>query len=84
MTMFDTPTRSELMAEFDEAEELRAERRAIDADPGPEEPRSCTRCDGGGEVYWNPSHIGDPQLEQSAPCPRCDGSATEPGTGAST
>jgi DnaJ-class molecular chaperone len=58
--------------------------RVIDADPGPEEPRSCLRCDGGGEVYWNPSHIGDPQLEQSAPCPRCDGSATEPGTGAST
>jgi hypothetical protein len=60
------------------------ERRAIDADPGPEEPRSCLQCGDSGEIHWNPSHIGDPQLEQSAPCPRCDGSATEPGTGAST
>jgi len=21
----------------------------------------CAQCDGGGEVAWNPSHIGDPQ-----------------------
>ena len=77
MTMFDTPTRSELMAEFDYAEELRAERIAREADPGPEEPRSCLQCDGGGEVAWNPSHIGDPQLERTATCPRCGGEGVE-------
>ncbi len=40
--------------------------------------RQCTRCDGGGEVYWNPSPINDPQLEEAATCPRCDGEGTEP------
>lgn len=28
-------------------------------------------CDGGGEVTWNPSRIGDPQCEQSGPCGGC-------------
>ncbi len=42
-----------------------------------EAPR-CPRCDGGGEVHWNPSPIGDPQCEESATCPRCGGDGTEP------
>jgi hypothetical protein len=72
MSMFDTTTRSELMAEFDEAEGLRAERMAREANPGPEEPRTtCPECDGGGEVTWNPSPIGDPQDVMTARCPTC-------------
>ena len=67
MSMFDTATRSELMAEFDYAEELRAERIAR-ADPGPEEPRSrppdegCPVCGDEG---------GDETPGRSGRCPMC-------------
>ena len=43
----------------------------------------CTQCDGGGEVTWNPSHIGDPQDVMTARCPTCLGEGeveTEPDT----
>jgi hypothetical protein len=58
--------------------EERLAREAIPPMPGSSGPRTCTKCDGGGEVHWNPSPINDPQLEQSATCPRCDGKGTEP------
>jgi len=45
----------------------------IEPDPGPEGYRSCPRCDGGGEVTWNPSVRNDPQCEESATCPVCRG-----------
>jgi hypothetical protein len=72
MSMFD-----ELMAEFDKAHQRRADpvlRTMLygvdyygDRDP------TCPRCDGGGEVTWNPSPINDPQCVETATCPRCEG-----------
>jgi hypothetical protein len=56
----------------------------LEADPGPEEPRTCQQCYGGGEVHWNPSPFNDPQCDESATCPRCDGEGVEPGAGTST
>jgi len=38
----------------------------------------CPQCDGGGEVAWNPSSIGDPQDVMTARCPRCEGEGREP------
>ncbi len=44
----------------------------------------CQRCDGGGEIAWNPSPFGDPQDVETATCPRCDGSGAEPDEQATT
>ena len=33
----------------------------------------CPDCDGAGEVYRNPSWIGDPQCVESATCSTCRG-----------
>jgi DnaJ-class molecular chaperone len=38
-----------------------------------EDPHTCPRCGGGGEVTWNPSVRNDPQCEESATCPVCRG-----------
>jgi len=73
MSMFDTPTRSELMAEFDEAEELRAERMARKRELTAGDADTCPDCDGGGEVAWNPSPINDPQDVETERCPTCRG-----------
>jgi DnaJ-class molecular chaperone len=78
MSWFDAAQRAELMA-------IAAQnRRALDANPGPEDPWMCQQCDGGGEIAWNPSHIGDPQCVETATCPRCDGSGAEPDEQATT
>lgn len=33
----------------------------------------CSRCDGTGEITWNPSRIHDPQQADYAECPVCHG-----------
>jgi DnaJ-class molecular chaperone len=34
---------------------------------------TCPRCDGSGEIGFNPSPINDPQCADSAPCNVCHG-----------
>lgn len=35
--------------------------------------RTCTECEGSGELTYNPSHYGDPQCEVEETCDACNG-----------
>jgi DnaJ-class molecular chaperone len=38
----------------------------------------CDRCEGEGQITYNPSRIRDPQEEREARCPKCHGEGVVP------